>query len=226
MNISKTTILQFSIPAGLAIAAAMFHSMAIRKAIETDRYIVLSRDLQPGDQISDEDLEVRNVSTIHIPPGAIRYRDRNAVVGATAIRSVESDHLLMLDDIQIGANVLQISADEIPVSFPVDTAVVKSNNFHVGQHVHLQFLREDSDESDELANKSSGATGRDLELGPFRIVSIGSAITPYAESPDKEYRSIAVAVRKENPNRGRLVAAQDTDSKLLLRGIYSRPMSE
>jgi hypothetical protein len=223
MNIDKTTIVRFSIPAFLALSAAVFQSMAIREAIKTDSFVVLVNDMQPGDVIRPEDIKSEEISKRFTSRGVIPMKDSSIVVGSSVIRRLKANDLLLTNDLLIDRTTLAISAKETPIAFDIREGVIRSNNFFVGQMVHLLFYNEGQDVA--FGDLTLGSKS-DVEVGPLRIVSIGSAIAPYSESPDEMVRSIAIAVSNDDKFKTLILAAQDRDSPVELRGIYSRPKNK
>ena len=215
----KSLLIRFSIPAVLAIVAAVFQSLAIREMVETDTYIVLKKEFQPGDIIQADDIEAVEISKRYAARGSIEINDSAIAIGTSVKRQVNAGEPLLRSDLLIDRKYLDIIPNEIPVNFQIENDIVRSNGFYVGQEVYLLFYNEGpTTKIEEFTYPAS----TEIEVGPLRIVSIGEAIAPYSE-PSELVRSLAVAVPHKNQHKAMLFKAQGHQTDFTLRGIYSRP---
>lgn len=191
MKIEKCALLKFAIPVVLAIAAAVFQSIAIRQVVKTEEYLALNRDVLPGETINGTDLRAERVSRNFVPTGAIKANKDHIAIGSTIKWKIGKDQLLLTRDIQAGSDRLDIRRHEQPIKFKLEDEQVLAGNFHIGQMVMLLFsnLKEDLIVGGEKKSAHS-----DIEIGPLRIISIDSATAAYASSPNARVRQIQFAV--------------------------------
>lgn len=194
MNGSKAALV---VAAVLGVAGAglnLWYLNEKSKAVEKVSFIGIKPNtvIRPGDKFLDDnflrvDIPKANVGALE--QMAVRYEDRNTVVGMPSVKSYTGGELLLRDDLRTPPPAMDLGQDERALPIPVDTrnfvpSLVNPGDlisFLVGGVPTPAAPPHDPDNPDEPPATppapSTRVPGMKAEpIGPFRVLSIGNRL--------------------------------------------------
>jgi hypothetical protein len=159
---NQKKILAIGIPLLLAAGAAITHSIAIHRAVQTGSFLVLKTNMREGAVIEDESLIEVQLPERYIPKGAVRSENRSAMVKTKTRRSLQAGKLLFDEDLALSLDKLEPDQNHIPISIFINRQWVSTDDLDVGDHILIltSGLEQTSEASDYT------------ELGPYQILRI------------------------------------------------------
>lgn len=170
--------LKFLIAAGLGLAAAALNWFAMSTGSDALQFVRVTEDLEVGDAFTSG-----NLAPLEIPAAfaslrdtAIPFDDRGVLLQRRATRKFMAGDIVFWRDMQLQGPEFELRAGEDVLLVSLADTQVAPGLLRVGSWVSLRFELEPAayDAEREPPTEESQATW----VGPFRVASVGSAVTP------------------------------------------------
>lgn len=206
------SLLKFAIPLVLAIGAAVGNQAYLASKLTTEGFVAVTAPLKASDGGRFEEENLKEVR-IHVSEGgtlnAVRYADRAILFGAPIRRDFQEGDIVLLSDIRGTKSDLSLQDDEVALQVSLAGVEVEPSLLRVGRQIGFVVYETDA---------ASSTTGpmRQVELGPFRLVSVGDDTEVETAGDDKSrttrVNTISVAAKVGGDHvipdeQGRLVNA-------------------
>lgn len=189
------SLVRLTIPLVLAIAAAVGNQMYLSKKLATESYVAVSKPFRAGDgkRITKDDLAKIDA---HVADGgvlkAVKWGDRAILIGAPVRRDFEAGELVLLSDIRLGKSDLRLQDGEVALVISLSGVDVEPSLLRVGRDVGFVVHSQETDEGIGSGMKSS--TLPQVELGPFRLISVGDDTETETVSDDGTRRAKVMTI--------------------------------
>jgi hypothetical protein len=193
-------VLAIGIPLFLALGAAITQSIAIHRAVQTGRFLVLKDALKEGATLERENLATVELAEKFIPKGAIRSENLEATVKMKTRRSLASGKLLFTDDLTGSLRQIEKAKGHLSIPIFVNRALFSTEDLDVGDRIHIviPFARTE-DKAVEYR-----------EIGPFKVLHIAER-----EGEDKGQQRIEISIPEEATEVIKALAGPEASHKIV-----------
>lgn len=197
------SLLKIVIPLVLAIGAAIGNQAYLSSKLTTEGYVAINAPLRAAEGSRLEDSNLKEVR-IHVAEGgilnAVKYSDRAILDGAPIRRDFEDGDLVLLSDVRAAKSDLNLVEGEVALLVPLSGVEFEPTLLRVGRDVGFVVYESDSEDGASVGTASGGM--RQVELGPFRLTSVGDDIDIETAGDDRarstRVNSISVAAKVGN----------------------------
>lgn len=211
--------LQLALAGFFALATFAVGMIKVEKKSETNSYLVLSHDVQSGDQIQDSSFEQLELQEHFMPDEAVRA-DRLDEIRGAYFRRAEKKGRIVLSDLVVRPTEsyhLKLANNETPVRIPLPPGLQPSD-FVIGTKINVKIVR-GKDASSVMTAEARG----------YRVISIGATTTEYFDqewvTDANEQNYIRIAVRNDDPQRSIIESASRRIDGYEITDVYARSQS-
>jgi hypothetical protein len=166
------SLLKIAIPLVLLIGAAIGNQAYLARKLTTEGYVAVNAPLKAGDGTRIEDSNLKEVRILVADGGvlnAVKYADRAILHGAPIRRDFEEGDLVLLSDVRAAKSDLNLGEDEVALLVSLSGVDVEPSLLRVGREIGFVVYEVDGEDG----VSSAVGTMRQVELGPFRLISVG-----------------------------------------------------
>jgi hypothetical protein len=189
-----TFFAKFAIPLGLGLAAGLVNWQVLNSRTKAVALTRVTVPLEVGDRIDVEMLEAVDVPAAFAPliETAVPFADRGAVIQQRAHRKYRRGDLVLWQDVGSGGTPLDLRPGEDALLVSLDGVTLDVDLLTIGNYLSFRIPPPTGDAA------AGPSAAQPVWIGPFRLVSIGSAVTNDDPRDDfhGDVKSISVAVKQ------------------------------
>lgn len=222
-------LLKLFLPIGLAAAAfAGNRAYLMGQKQESVTYVIVTEQLLANGTttFAEENLSPIEISVTGangLP--AVPWESRAILYGAEVKRDFEAGDLVLLNDIGVETPDLELNEGEIALVIPLEGIDVEPGLLKVGASIGFIVDRPVDAEENPIATTTPAVVAK-VQLGPFRIVSVGTEIEGYSGASRNSGRvsTISVATTLVEDNEldatASLLIVASKEGEILAIGLY------